>query len=319
MSLVLTSNDADFATYYAETAPSVHVHSAKTWADQLVSLADRPERITGAKLPWKSTHDNIRFREGEVTVWAGINSSGKSQALGNVVLGFCAQDEKSCIASFEMAPIRTLERMQRQAAMCEYPARGFTSRFMDLLEGRLWIYDQMGQVDPKMLFAVIRYCARQLGIKHMVVDSLMKCVRGEDDYNGQKDFVGMLCALAHDENIHIHLVHHVKKGENEDKPPTKWDVKGSGSITDQVDQLIIVWRNKGKERVLQKLASQNAPVDDETASKPDALLCVEKNRNGEWEGRIPLWYHPESLQYVGDSRRRTLNFLGSLEHLERAE
>ncbi|WP_258005618.1 DnaB-like helicase C-terminal domain-containing protein [Castellaniella caeni] len=268
--------------------------------------------ITGAKLPWSRTHDNVRFRPGEVTLWPGINGSGKSQLLGQVVLGFCAQQEPTCIASFEMLPIRTLERMRRQASMCESPARTFTERFMRFLDGRLWIYDQHGQVDPRMVYAVIRYCARILKIKHMVIDSLMKCVRGEDDYNGQKDFVNMLTTLAKEENLHIHLVHHIRKGDNEDKPPTKWDVKGSGSIADQVDQLMIVWRNKAKERAIAAAAATGKQLDDETRDKPDAMICVEKNRNGEWEGRIPLWYHRESLQYTGDSRCKPLNFLGSL-------
>lgn len=312
MSMIFSSNDTDFAQYYAETEPAVKVHSATTWTEQLEALADAPERLSGAKLPWKTTHDHIRFRPGEVTIWAGINGSGKSQMVGNVVLGFCAQQEQSCIASFEMAPLRTLGRMQRQAAMCATPAREFTKRFMGLLENRLWIYDQQGTVDPRMLYAVIRYCGRKLGVKHMVVDNLAKCVRGADDYTGEKIFIDVMTALARDEGMHIHVVHHIKKGENEDKPPTKWDVKGSGTIVDQVDQLMIVWRNKVKERALAAAAATGKVLDDETRGKPDAYLCCEKNRHGEWEGRVPLWYHRDSLQYCGDSRARPLNFLGSL-------
>ncbi len=313
MSLIFSSDDADFAAYYAESEPAAKVHSASTWAEQLAALHDNPRAIRGAKLPWSRTHDNVRFRPGEVTCWAGINGSGKSQLLGNVVLGFCAQQERSCIASFEMYPIDTLDRMQQQAAMCSNPARAFAERFMRLLDGHLWIYDQQGQADPRMVYAVIRYCARNLKIQHMIVDSLMKCVRGEDDRNGEKDFVGMLCTLARDEGIHIHLVHHVRKGENEDKPSTKWDVKGSGAIVDQVDQLMIVWRNKAKERAIKAAAASGKQLDDDTRDKPDAMLCCEKNRNGKWEGRIPLWYHSDSLQYTGDSRCKPLNFLGSLE------
>jgi twinkle protein len=312
MTMVFSSDSEDFEAYYAEAEPSVKVHSATTWAEQLEALADEPERITGARLPWKSTHLNVRFRPGEVTLWAGMNGSGKSQMLGNVVLGFCAQQESSCIASFEMSPIKTLERMQRQASMVPQPARQFTKQFMELLNGKLWIYDQQGQVDPKMLYAVVRYAGRKLGVKHMVVDNLMKCVRGEDDYNGQKVFVDALTALAREESMHIHLVHHIRKCENEDKPPTKWDVKGSGSIVDQVDQLLIVWRNKGKEKAALKAATAGQAMSDEDFTKPDVLLCCEKNRHGEWEGRIPLWYHKDSLQYTGDSRCKPLNFLGSL-------
>ena len=73
-----------------------------------------------------------------------------------------------------------------------------------------------------------RYCAKELGIKHVFIDSLMKCVRGEDDFNGQKDFVDELCSLARDNQIHIHLVHHIRKLSSEAETPDKTDVKGSG-------------------------------------------------------------------------------------------
>ncbi|MNL89963.1 hypothetical protein D3C87_2206390 [compost metagenome] len=52
-------------------------------------------------------------------------------------------------------------------------------------------------------------------------------------------------------------------------------------------------------------------MDEETYSKLDVLLCCEKNRNGEWEGLVPLWYYKDSLQYRGDLRCKPLNFLGS--------
>jgi hypothetical protein len=39
----------------------------------------------------------------------------------------------------------------------------------------------------------------------------MKCVAGEDDYNGQKTFVDELTAIARDYGMHIHLVHHIKQ------------------------------------------------------------------------------------------------------------
>jgi twinkle protein len=44
----------------------------------------------------------------------------------------------------------------------------------------------------------------------------MKCVSGEDDYNSQKSFVDELTALARDHNVHIHLVHHIRKLASEE-------------------------------------------------------------------------------------------------------
>ena len=143
-----------------------------------------------------------------------------------------------------------------------------------------------------MAGAVVRYCAKERGITHFFVDSLMKCVREEDDYNGQKRLVDELCAVARDYNIHVHLVHHIKKPANEDHKPTKYDYKGSGSITDQVDNVISVWRNKIKEKAREdgKCVSDN---------EPDALLICDKQRHGEWEGKIGLWFEPNSMQYLG--------------------
>ncbi len=139
---------------------------------------------------------------------------------------------------------------------------------------------------------MVRYCAKEKGITHFFVDSLMKCVAGEDDYNGQKRFVDELTSIARDYGIHIHLVHHIRKPADESHKPGKYDYKGTGAITDQVDNVISVWRNKPKE----KKRDEGKPVEDK---EPDALLICDKQRNGEWEGSIGLWFHKDSMQYIG--------------------
>jgi len=73
--------------------------------------------------------------------------------------------------------------------------------------------------------------------------------------------------------------------------PNKMDIKGSGSITDQVDNVFIWWRNKKKERMIQ--AGDNAEV-----LAPDAILMCEKQRNGEGEEWYTFFYDRESQQYV---------------------
>jgi twinkle protein len=156
----------------------------------------------------------------------------------------------------------------------------------------LWLYDQQGTVTTRQVCAVVRYCAKERGITHFFVDSLMKCVSGEDDYNGQKQFVDELTSIARDHGIHIHLVHHIRKPTDESHKPTKYDYKGSGAITDQVDNVISVWRNKAKE----KKRDEDKQVDEK---EPDALLICDKQRNGEWEGSIGLWFDRASMQYVG--------------------
>jgi twinkle protein len=320
MANVLTPDSIDFRAYMRETEPAHKVRAAGVYVQELIDDLGTERHEPRAYLPWDKTHALFQFRPGEVTLWAGVNGQGKSMMTGLAALSLCTQGEKVCVASFEMKPRRTLERMARQWSGQAAPQphemgdsqilatfRDLYEQFRDWTGKSLWLYDQQGTVETEVLVGVIRYCARELGITHFFVDSLMKCIAGEDDYNGQKAFIDEMTAIARDTGMHIHVVHHVKKLADESKHPDKMDVKGSGAITDQVDNLLLVWRNKPKER--------DAQAGKRTAdTEPDALLICEKQRNGEWEGRFHLWFDKDSQQYVGAAGAAPLNFYGGFPH-----
>lgn len=289
--------DNDFQKYMQETAPALKILPVAAWEDRILAILRGDDALSGATLPWVKTHDHLRFRGGEVTLWQGINGHGKSLLLGQAVLGFVLQGEKACIASFEMSPEHTFARIAKQAAMCEEPAESYTKKLIEWSMDKLWIYDHSGSVQPELVFGAIKYSAVELGVKHFVVDNLMKCVKNEEDYTGQKMFVDRVCALARELKIHIHLVHHVRKGQSESDIPGKFDARGSGTIVDQVDHCLTVWRNKSK---LEKLRAK--PNDPDIMSLPDAVIACDKNRHGSWEGTVNLWFHPASMQYTPDKR-----------------
>jgi len=305
MANLIHDDDIDFAFYENETDAQQKVKSASVYVQVLIDRIKSPRRQKQNYMPWGKTHKLIQFRPGEVTVWGGPNGSGKSLITGQVSLSLCSQEEKVCIASFEMKPAKTLERMSRQWTKFNTNDPEILSdsyqrdlmidaieQFRDWTDTRLWLYDQQGTVHWKQVCAVARYCAKELGITQFVIDNLMKCVAGEDDYNGQKAFVDELCSIARDNNIHIHLIHHIKKPTSDDAMPTKYDLKGTGAISDQPDNVILFWRNKKKERDRQagKLVSE---------TEPDTKLNVDKQRNGDgWEGFIGLWFDGNSQQFV---------------------
>lgn len=306
MADVITADEIDFALYEKETDAKQKVKPAALWVQDLIDKIRHPVKAKQSVMPWRKTHALLQFRPCEVTVWGGANGNGKSLVTGQVALSLCTQGEKVCIASFEMKPSKTLERMGRQWSGYNPNDAAFRgdseaqAQFIDLYEqfrdwtdGKLWLYDQQGTVTASQVVAVVRYCAKEKGITHFFVDSLMKCVASEDDYNGQKAFVDELTAIARDHGIHIHLVHHIRKPADESHKPSKYDYKGSGSITDQVDNVVSVWRNKKKE----KDRDVGKPVKDD---EPDSLLICDKQRNGEWEGTIGLWFEPQSQQFVGN-------------------
>jgi len=267
--------------------------------DELRQELAHPQRDITQTMPWPKTEATFRFRPGEVTVYAGSNGGGKSLITGQIALSLIKQNQKVCIQSFEMKPRRTILRMLRQFSgeNTDAPQLNRVSQMNRLLDrfhrfagDHLWLYDQQGTVTTAQVIAVARYSAIELGVSHVFIDSLMKCVAGEDDYNAQKAFVDQITAVARDHNIHIHLIHHIRKLQNEELQPNKNDLKGTGAIADQVDNVLLMWRNKKKEHDFQKKGT----TDDKI---PDAMLMCEKQRNGESEEWYSLWYDRECQQF----------------------
>ncbi len=265
-------------------------HKVKAASSWLADVQDRfanPDVHQGDALPWSKV-DGYRMRKSEVSVWFGINGHGKSMLLSQVMLQTIATGKRVVVCSMEMTPTKTMMRMVRQASCGDNPAPGYINKFHQWTDGRLWIYDHLGMVKPDKMLAVLRYCHTKLKADHVVVDSLMKCGMAPDDYGKQKAFVDGLCGVALETGMHIHLVAHARKGEKETDRLDKFDLKGSSEIADQVDNLLIVSRNKKKE----------TDRDAKFADEPDAFLSVVKQRHGDWEGTAGLWYDQGSQSYL---------------------
>lgn len=309
---LIKSEEIDTEKYLKANDITHKVHEASVWLEELQQdLVTPPEREASCTMPWPKTHAGFRFRPGEVTLYAGSNGGGKSLITGQVAMGLIKQKQRVCIASFEMKPKRTLYRMLRQFSgeNIESPMYadrggyigGIIQRFTNFSSEGLWLYDQQGTTSSSQVIAMARYCAMELGVQHVFIDSLMKCVAGEDDYNAQKAFVDELTALARDHHIHVHLIHHIRKLGSEEQMPSKTDIKGTGAIADQVDNVLLMWRNKKKEHEI-----QNGSIPDPL--KPDAILMCEKQRNGEAEDWYSLWYRRESQQFVESDSSMNMAF-----------
>lgn len=285
-------DDIDFARYSEETEEQAKIRPISDWLHELIDeMQAGPQAMEGARLPWSKTHDLVRLRKGEMSVWAGVNGHGKSLMLGQIVQGLIAQQKRTVICSFEMKPLDLLKRFIRQSAGCKDFTIQAAERWSERAKPWVRLYDQRGQTPARRVYQVARYAAEELGADHFIVDSLMKIVKDEDDSNAQKAVVDTLFTIAQDYGIHVHLVHHMRKGEDEFKMGGKFDLKGSGAITDLVDNVFIVWKNK------KKLAAIEAGKEVQE-SEPDSMLSVEKQRNGEWEGRFAFWFHAPSQQFV---------------------
>lgn len=293
MTVMLTEDQIDFQAYMAEPEAKEVVKPASHWRQQLVDSFMLEESQRGGYLPWSKARELFRLRSGELTLWPGINGHGKSILISQVIACLMAQGEKALIASMEMRPKQTLNRMTRQCTRQRAPRLTEIDAFNTWTDGRLWIYDHLGSVQWKKLIAVFRWAADTIGINHFVIDSLMRCGIREDDYNGQKDFVDALCTLKSDYDVAVHLVMHARKGQDEYAAPGKFDAKGTGTMTDLADNVLTVWRNKKKEA-----QAETGSLTEAESRAADALLICDKQRNFDWEGKIALWYHRDSMQFV---------------------
>lgn len=287
----------DFRDYIRVTDPAVKVRKASAFGTELLAeFAPRDTKTKVAEMFTTKLRGRIEFRPGEVTCWAGYNGHKKSMFTGQVALDLIVAGYRTLMASFEMQPSRTLARMAKQTFAVPRPATPSLQAFSRWTDDRLWMFDHVGRIDPDTCIAVCRYFADELRGQHVFIDSMMMVCGSEESMDQQKQFVTDLVRMAQETGLHVHLVTHCRKPQNgEGTPPTKYDLRGSAAISDQAHNVITVWANKDKFHRLQV-----NPQDADALSMPDARVSVEKQRNGEFEGAVKLWFDSPSMRFCDD-------------------
>ena len=264
---------------------------ASDFKDKLIGLiAGGGEK--GYKMPWDSLAGHFECRPSELTVWAGAKGHGKSLVLSQVLESFITMGQKVFVISPEFPPHRVLHRMLIQSfGVGEAKSVSMAEKWIDAVSDNLWLYDQQKSLHPSDIPALCRYAVKRLGVHHILIDSLMKCGVGSDDYNGQKKLVDAIQQVAHNSNVHIHLVAHSKKGSSDEKMGGLHDVKGASEIADMAENVIFVWRNKQKE------------LGSGKAEEPDCVVKVESQRNGDgWIGVVNLYFRKNNFTFYEGQR-----------------
>lgn len=260
------------------------------------NAAPMPRLLLGDKY-----HDCVEFRGGEVSVWTGINGHGKSLMLNQVLLGLMHQGERVCVFSGEMPAVVQAKRLVKQATGLDRPTPGYIDATRDWVMDRMWLFNVIGTAAISRLLEVFRYGAKRYGIRHFVIDSLMTTDVPEDGpgaLSAQKKAMQDLAAFAKAHDAHVHLVAHPRKARDESMAPGKMDVGGSGKLTDAADNVFSVWSARREEG------------DEEPEEKPDALLELHKQRNGDVQHRkFWLWFNRHCQQFCAASSRRPARFV----------
>lgn len=243
----------------------------------------------GVGQPW------FEFREGELTVWTGYNGHGKSLLLNQVLIGLMTQGEKVCVFSGEMKPARQGKRMAKQLGGLDRPSLKYLDAMGEWLRDRMWIFDMLGTASIDRLLTVFSYGFKRYGIRHFVIDSLMMTDVPEDGpgaMSAQKEAMRKLATFARGLNVHVHLVAHPRKGQDEKRSPGKMDVAGSSKLTDAADNVFSVWSAQKED-------------GDPQVDEPDAFLTLWKARNGETQHRtLALFFNKPCMQFSTNDARK---------------
>lgn len=269
---------------------------ASYYADGVVALFWPQEGVhVGYSTPYSKLGENLLFRPAEVTIWTGSSGSGKSQILNDCIPHWVQQGSRVCLSSLEMKPVQTLKRMCKQVIGTDRPSEPAIRAALAWLDSGLLLYELTGKQKLDALLEVFDYARAKYGCDQFVIDSLMRLGIAADDYTAQEQVTFRLVDWTIQHGVHTHLVAHSRKGEKGAGAPETEDIKGAMEIGANAFNILSVWRNRKLEEQI-----KSATTDEEReqyAEKPGVMLNVAKQRNGDFEGKVGLWFDQETYRY----------------------
>lgn len=145
---------------------------------------------------WRKLAGKIHFRPGELSIWTGFNSHGKTTFLSQVILAGVLEGEKICVVSLEAKPAITLKKLTRQATGQECPSPSYIRKCHDWYDGKLWVYDWTTSADINKILSVWEYARARYGVTQFVLDNLTRCGVDEHDRAKQQTIINLLASFA---------------------------------------------------------------------------------------------------------------------------
>ena len=296
----------DFRTYLlsARAFDPAELKPAHTFAEAVVErFHPSKSAFRGLDTPWASLNALTTFRRGQYVLWTGFSGSGKSTLLSQTIVHGLLNGERYVWFSGEMPARMTLAWLVTQLLGEREPNQKKIRDTMAWLRDKLWIVDVVRNIDGKRLFELFRYAAKRYDIRNVVIDSLLRCGLREDDNDGQKGFIDLLCDFKLEYDAIVHLVAHQRKPDDEWSKPGKFGVRGASAITDEADIILSVWATPNEEQNEEPRPrrSKSLTVNHEC----DTILSLIKNRElgGKLPIRLPLYFEHNSLQFHEQQRK----------------
>ena len=212
------------------------------------------------------------WRLGELTIHGGESYSGKTTATQQEAMGLLRRFKKVCVCNLEQRISTVVWNMVMQSGHSR-------DDFLSFYAEDLIFLDLHQTVTVARLLDLMLYVSKRYGAEHFIIDSLGCIAMPTQDYwLKQKEVVGHLARFAKDQDVHVHLVHHLRKTKGGATVEVDHsDLEGSGWIRNLADNVIFYRRIEEADR------QKHAALDH-----ADEVVMVDKNRAFGINGSILL-------------------------------
>ena len=235
--------------------PDGIVSGASLW-----NVVSQPMAVADCLYPWEGLNKlTYGIRLGElVTVTAG-SGLGKSQLLREIVWNLlCKTDDNIGLMFLEESVRKTGLSMMSLAANTPLHLPDVVvseeerKRAFDLTLGtnRMFLFDHFGSSSIENILNRVRYMAKGLGCKYVMLDHLSIIFSSQDNNDERKaidEIMTKLRTLVQETNISLIIVSHLKrpsdKGHEEGAATSLAQLRGSASIAQLSDMVISLERN----------------------------------------------------------------------------
>jgi replicative DNA helicase len=246
------------------------------------------------------------LQKSDLIIVAGRPGMGKSALLGSTVMHAARQHQRVALFSLEMSNEQLVARFV--SAETGIPSQRFREGRMDERDwetflkateavSRLPIFlDDTPSISTQELRTKARRLHMEYGLDMVVIDYLQLMTspyRGENRVQEISYISRMLKALARDLNVPVLAAAQLSRAveQRQDKRPLLSDLRESGSIEQDSDVVMFIYRD--------------AYYDPETQDESKAEINIAKHRNGP-TGLVELYFQPE-LTLFRDAVTRRVN------------
>ncbi len=254
----------------------------------------------------------VGFAEGEISVWSGLNGSGKSSFLVQQILEYADQKIKTVLFSGEMQDYVIQNSLVKMVAGKEalIPSKDETYWYLSNDEKRkvilnwldryVYLYENEYGTKVVDVMKAIQWLVQKENIKVVILDNLMALnlasYQEKDKYEAQSQFIKDIAKMSKKLNIHIHVVMHPRKSSGFLR---KDDISGSADLSNASDNVFIIHRvNKDFKTRVKDILDTGAMT---YLSKFDNVIEVCKNRrHGVQDTFIGLKFEKETKKFIGE-------------------